>query len=163
MDYKYIEQLLERYFQCETTLKEEEILRSFFSQEDVPVWLAKYQTLFSYEAQQEEVLGELFDEQMLALIENYVLQHGKDLSAVCGQLGVDMTVDYEQAVYHPYPLVRKIYQSCGEDYHKHGSESFSFLSTLTVEDYEKLRLSGRCASFAKFIDSLIGGTKPQLP
>ena len=52
MDYKYIEQLLERYFQCETTLKEEEILRTFFSQEDVPVWLVKYQTLFTYEAQE---------------------------------------------------------------------------------------------------------------
>ena len=69
MDYKYIEQLLERYFQCETTLKEEEILRSFFTQEDVPVWLMKYQTLFSYEAQQEEPLGDKFDEKMMSLIE----------------------------------------------------------------------------------------------
>ena len=32
MDYKYIEQLLERYWKCETTLEEEEILRMFFSQ-----------------------------------------------------------------------------------------------------------------------------------
>ena len=31
MDYKYIEQLLERYWQCETTLQEENILRAFFS------------------------------------------------------------------------------------------------------------------------------------
>ena len=69
MDYKYIEQLLERYFQCETTLKEEEILRSFFTQEDVPVWLTKYKTLFSYEAQQEEPLGEAFDEKILKMIE----------------------------------------------------------------------------------------------
>lgn len=69
MDYKYIEQLLERYFQCETTLKEEEILRTFFTQEDVPVWLMKYQTLFSYEAQQEEPLSEQFDERILSLIE----------------------------------------------------------------------------------------------
>ena len=69
MDYKYIEQLLERYFQCETTLKEEEILRMFFSQEDVPVWLAKYQPLFGYEAQQDEPLGEEFDARILALTE----------------------------------------------------------------------------------------------
>ena len=69
MDYKYIEQLLERYFQCETTLKEEEILRTFFSQEDVPVWLMKYQTLFSYEAQREEPLGDDFDKRMLTIIE----------------------------------------------------------------------------------------------
>ena len=69
MDYKYIEQLLERYFQCETTLKEEEILRSFFSQEDVPVWLTKYQTLFTYEAQKEQLLDENFDERILTMIE----------------------------------------------------------------------------------------------
>jgi len=36
MDYKYIEQLLERYWRCETSLQEEEILRLFFSQEEVP-------------------------------------------------------------------------------------------------------------------------------
>ena len=39
MDYKYIEQLLERYWQCETTLQEDNILRAFFSQAEVPVWL----------------------------------------------------------------------------------------------------------------------------
>ena len=69
MDYKYIEQLLERYFQCETTLKEEDILRTFFSQEDVPVWLMKYQALFSYEAQEEQSLGDEFDERILTMIE----------------------------------------------------------------------------------------------
>ena len=69
MDYKYIEQLLERYFQCETTLKEEEILRSFFSQEDVPVWLLKYQALFTFEASQEETLGDDFDDRILTMIE----------------------------------------------------------------------------------------------
>jgi hypothetical protein len=69
MDYKYIEQLLERYFQCETTLKEEEILRSFFSQDDVPVWLAEYKALFDYESMREQALGDEFDERILALIE----------------------------------------------------------------------------------------------
>jgi hypothetical protein len=69
MDYKYIEQLLERYFQCETTLKEEEILRAFFTQEEVPVWLTKYKTLFNYEALKEEPLGDDFDERILGMIE----------------------------------------------------------------------------------------------
>ena len=41
MDYKYIEQLLERYWEGETTLQEEAILRAFFSQEDVPAGLMK--------------------------------------------------------------------------------------------------------------------------
>ena len=39
MDYKYIEQLVERYWNCETTTEEERILRTFFSQKDVPVQL----------------------------------------------------------------------------------------------------------------------------
>lgn len=69
MDYKYIEQLLERYFQCETTLKEEEILHTFFSQEEVPERLEKYQTLFRCMAHKEEPLGDDFDQRMLAMID----------------------------------------------------------------------------------------------
>jgi len=48
MDYKYIEQLLERYWECATTLEEEQILRTFFSQKDVPVVLLPYKDLFTY-------------------------------------------------------------------------------------------------------------------
>lgn len=71
MDYKYIEQLLESYFACTTTLQEEQILRSFFSQEDVPAHLAQYADLFQYEATaKEEALGEDFDERILAQISN---------------------------------------------------------------------------------------------
>ena len=49
MDYKYIQQLLERYWMCETTLEEEEILRTFFSQKDIPAGLLRYKDLFAYE------------------------------------------------------------------------------------------------------------------
>lgn len=49
MDYKYIEQLLERYWQCQTTLEEEAILRSFFRQEDVPASLLPYRQIFEAE------------------------------------------------------------------------------------------------------------------
>ena len=70
MDYKYIEQLLESYFACTTTLQEEQILRSFFSQEDVPGHLAQYADLFNYETgAKAETLGEDFDERMMAQIE----------------------------------------------------------------------------------------------
>lgn len=69
MDYKYIEQLLESYFACTTTLQEEQILRSFFSQEDVPGHLAQYADLFKYEvAAKEDVLGEDFDKRMLQMV-----------------------------------------------------------------------------------------------
>lgn len=70
MDYKYIEQLLERYWDCQTSLEEEQILRSFFNQEDVPAQLRQYIPLFAYTAQcAEETLGEDFDERMMQLIQ----------------------------------------------------------------------------------------------
>lgn len=69
MDYKYIEQLLECYFDCKTTLQEEQILRSFFSQEEVPAHLAQYASLFKYEAEaKESVLSEEFDKRIIGLI-----------------------------------------------------------------------------------------------
>ena len=69
MDYKYIEQLLERYWNCETSLEEEQILRAFFSQKDVPAGLLKYRDLFVYEQTETkaDVLGEAFDDRMMAL------------------------------------------------------------------------------------------------
>ena len=54
MDYKYIEQLMERYWRCETSLQEEEILRTFFSQENVPAELLSYKDLFIYEQDQRQ-------------------------------------------------------------------------------------------------------------
>ena len=69
MDYKYIEQLLERFWQGETTLQEEAILRNFFSQpeaRDIPESLRKFQALFTVE--QEEPLGDDFDARILEMI-----------------------------------------------------------------------------------------------
>ena len=70
MDYKYIEQLLERYWKCESTLEEERILRNFFSQSDVPEHLEKYRALFEYEqkAAKEEVLGKDFDNKIINMV-----------------------------------------------------------------------------------------------
>lgn len=67
MDYKYIEQLLERYWQGETTLQEETILKTFFSQPDIPEELRKYSALFTYEAEKAEGLGDDFDARMLEM------------------------------------------------------------------------------------------------
>ena len=67
MDYKYIEQLLERYWQGETTLQEEGILRAFFSQPDIPEHLQAYRELFTFE--KEEVLDDEFDKRILEMID----------------------------------------------------------------------------------------------
>ncbi len=71
MDYKYINQLLERYWVGETSLEEEQILRSFFSQPNVPEELKQYRCLFIYEQTEPatDVLGDDFDEQLMSIIE----------------------------------------------------------------------------------------------
>lgn len=72
MDYKYINQLLDRYWKGETSLEEEEILRTFFSQEELPAELQSYKPLFAYELNEakEEKLGDDFDQKVMAIIEN---------------------------------------------------------------------------------------------
>ena len=70
MDYKYINQLLNRYWEGETSLEEEDILRAFFSQDNIPTELMRYKSLFSYEADEakRDVLGDDFDVRLLAAI-----------------------------------------------------------------------------------------------
>lgn len=68
MDYKYIEQLIDRYFDGETTLEEEQILRKFFAQEEIPEHLRQWQPLFLAEHKLSEAhLDASFDNRILAL------------------------------------------------------------------------------------------------
>ena len=66
MDYKYIEQLLERYFNAETSLEEESILRTFFSQTDVPAEMQQWRPLFTVE--HTDKLDDDFDARILEMI-----------------------------------------------------------------------------------------------
>lgn len=52
MELQIIEQLLEKYDEGKTTLKEEAQLHAFFSQNEVPKHLAHYQILFRYFSEQ---------------------------------------------------------------------------------------------------------------
>lgn len=83
MDYKYIEQLLERYWECQTTLDEEAILRTFFRQEDVPASLLPYRQLFLEEdALASEHVGKEFQEKVLRLVgEESTLPFGEGMGA----------------------------------------------------------------------------------
>lgn len=75
MDSNYIEQLLERYWRCETSLEEEAWLRSFFSSEKVPAHLFRYKDLFLYqEFLQQSCPGEDFDRKVLAQVEKPVVK-----------------------------------------------------------------------------------------
>ena len=69
MDYKYIEQLLERYWECQTTLEEETILRNFFRQEDVPARLVPYRQFFKEQDEMaREHLSKDFADKMLQMV-----------------------------------------------------------------------------------------------
>ena len=49
MDYNHITQLLEKYFEGETSLKEESRIKStFFQSNNVPEQLKRYQNLFQF-------------------------------------------------------------------------------------------------------------------
>lgn len=65
MDYKYIEQLMERYWNAETSTEEESILRSFFSQENIPAEMKQWRSLFVAD---EPKLSDDFDARILAMI-----------------------------------------------------------------------------------------------
>jgi hypothetical protein len=75
MNAQQIEQLLQRYWDCETTVEEEKALRQFFSGDDVPQHLMRYKDLFVYEQfMQQDHLGEDFDERVLNQVEMPVVK-----------------------------------------------------------------------------------------
>ena len=114
MDCKYIEQLLERYWQCETSLEEEAQLRAFFNGSDVPEHLLRYKDLFVYQQLQQEV-GLFKAAAVVAVVLSLgnVMQHsfysdikevaavdtiGKQITAPSVALSGDVTITHEQQI-----------------------------------------------------------------
>jgi hypothetical protein len=63
MDSKHIELLLEKYWNCETSLEEEKELRDYFGGAGIPDQLKETSELFRYfEAEKKKSLSESFDE-----------------------------------------------------------------------------------------------------
>lgn len=83
MDYKYIEQLLDRYFEGETTLQEEQILKTFYAQgvEDMPQEISKYAPIFAM-LDEKETLGDDFDDRLLRMTEGNVAVKARTISLV---------------------------------------------------------------------------------
>lgn len=48
MEFNNIEKLLEKYFEATTTVAEEEMLRAYFTREDVPPHLKRHAPMFQY-------------------------------------------------------------------------------------------------------------------
>lgn len=67
MDYKFIEQLLVRYFAAETTAEEERLLQAGMAMPDLPAHLAQYRPLFeSLRIEKSVRLDEAFDRRVMA-------------------------------------------------------------------------------------------------
>lgn len=65
MDFQTIELLIERYFEGETTLSDEQALQAYFSGQEVHPTLEKYRPLFQYfKAQQQVTLSEAAKERI---------------------------------------------------------------------------------------------------
>ena len=75
MNIQQIEHLLQRYWDCETTVEEERQLRQFFSGEYVPEHLLRFKDLFAYEEfMQQDHLDEDFDNRLLHQVEMPVVK-----------------------------------------------------------------------------------------
>ena len=80
MNYIYIEQLLERYWKGETTLDEEQILRSFFSQDNVPEHLMEYSDFFACTREcSHEHVSDDFDLRFADIIESEERERGQNV------------------------------------------------------------------------------------
>lgn len=66
MDSNQLEELIKKYWDCETTLEEEERLRNWFRTHDVPERFKDTAALFTYfDEQKQNSTGEQFDKQVI--------------------------------------------------------------------------------------------------
>lgn len=69
MDSKQLEQLLEKYWNCETSLEEEKTLRDYFNSSEVPQHLKETSDLFRFfENERQRSLGDDFDKQVITSV-----------------------------------------------------------------------------------------------
>jgi len=61
MDINLIKKLLEKYYEGDTTLEEEAVLRDYFNDEDVPQELQKYQSQFVFYRREREIKYQNYD------------------------------------------------------------------------------------------------------
>ncbi len=69
-DDRYISTLLQKYWDCETSLAEEQELRDFFSRNNLPAAWQPYAPLFTYTREEQSIsLSEGFDDRLRAAME----------------------------------------------------------------------------------------------
>lgn len=81
MGSKELEQLLERYWNCDTTLEEEQAIREMLSQKDIPTHLLIYRDLFLWQKEQSQLTA---DEGFSSRIENVIKGEDKKTIKISG-------------------------------------------------------------------------------
>lgn len=64
--------------------------------------------------------------------------------------------DPETDIYHPAEKLKELMEAMGSGYDKHSKDIESIIGNLDKKDYLALYESGRCQSFRKFVDALVG-------
>lgn len=95
-----------------------------------------------------------FEAWILALMKYYARHKGLDLSELYRTANRIQTEPVEE-IYHPYPVVKKLFQSIDRDYNKAEKDLQSFLAVLTWNDYEDLHQSGVSPSYSSFLSTLL--------
>ena len=70
MDYKTIHQLLDKYWEGETSLNEEKVLKTYFNEEEVAADLQQFAPLFQYlDTVEMPALDDRFDQKLISKLE----------------------------------------------------------------------------------------------
>jgi hypothetical protein len=120
MDHKSIEQLLEKYFEGNTTLKEEASLREYFRRgEYIPPDLRPYQPLFQYfEDEQALQLSDDFEER---LMEQHTAAPVRRLWPALARIAAAVLIAL--AIWWMYPLAESPPQQASIDWSKYEPET----------------------------------------
>lgn len=64
--------------------------------------------------------------------------------------------DPETDIYHPAEKLKELMEAMGSGYDKHSKDIEGIIGNLDKKDYLALYESGRCQSFRKFVNALVG-------
>lgn len=69
--------------------------------------------------------------------------------------------DPEADIYHPAEKLKELIEAMDSSYDKHSKDIESIIGNLNKEDYHALYESGRCASFRRFVEAVVGTLSPR--
>lgn len=69
--------------------------------------------------------------------------------------------DPEADIYHPAEKLKELIEAMDSSYDKHSKDIESIIGNLNKKDYHALYESGRCASFRRFVEAVVGTLSPR--